>query len=136
MALIKAISVKEAVRSFGEGTENRGDIEVLNNSVFYRGEKLFGEDVNRILPYLKDGYPHGSMIRFLEVKLRNVSPKSVEALYCFLENQGIPITDNGTILGYKGVRNDFYSNNSGAEPLISGIHSEDGCIRNQIGDMV
>ena len=135
-ALIKAISIKESIQAFGDGVKGRGDIAIKNDNIFYRGVKLFGEDVNRIISYLKDGFPEESMIRFLEAKLRNPSPESVSALYMFLENRGMPLTDNGTVLGYKGIDEDFYSKNNGAEPLIEGIRDERGKIRNKIGDVV
>jgi len=134
--LIKLISIKESIRSFGDGVKGRGDITIKNDTIFYRGEKLFGEDVNRIISYLKDGLPQESMIRFLEAKLLNPSPESVASLYLFLENRGMPLTDNGTVLGYKGVESDFYSKNTGEEPLIEGIRDDRGKIRNQIGDVV
>lgn len=125
------ISIKRSVETFG----NTGNIQVREGSVFFRGEKLFGEDVNRILSYLKGGFPADSMIKFLESKVRNVSPASVASLYNFLENKEMPITANGTVLGFKGIRDDYFSVHTGAEPLISGIRRADGAIRNQIGDV-
>jgi hypothetical protein len=135
-ALIKAISTRDVVTSFGAGTPNRGNIEIRGTQVLYRGEPLFGEDVDRIFSYLQNGFPHESMVNFLEAKTRNVSPTSVASLYHFLENRGMPITDNGTVLGYKGVRGDFYSINTGSEPLIEGVRDERGGIRNTIGSVV
>jgi hypothetical protein len=131
-ALINAISMKASVENFG----NTGKIQVRNGAVYYHKEKLFGEDVNRILSYLHGGFPTDSMVKFLEAKVRNVSPASVASLYSFLENKGMPITDNGTILGYKGVREDYYSVNTGQEPLIAGTRREDGAILNSIGETV
>lgn len=131
-ALMDAISMKRSVETFG----NTGKIQVRNGAVYYGGEKLFGEDVNRILQYLHSGFPTASMIKFLEAKVRNVSPESVVALYSFLENKGMPITDNGTILGYRGVDSDYYSKTSGSEPLISGKRDERGKILNAIGETV
>ena len=130
--LIELISMKKTVENFGK----TGKIQIRDGNVFYRGEKLFGEDVSRIFSYLSHGYPHQSMVKFLEAKLRNAYPSSVEALYSFLENRGMPITDRGTILGYKGVESDFYSKNSGNEPLISGKRDERGKILNSIGETI
>jgi hypothetical protein len=135
-SLIGAISIKESIRRFGSGVKGCGDITIKNDNIFYRGVKLFGEDVNRILSYLRGGFPVESMILFLEAKLRNKYPESVASLYSFLENKGMPLTDNGTILGYKGVGTDYFSINTGSEPLIEGIRNERGAIRNQIGDTV
>jgi len=133
-ALMDAISMKRSVENFG----STGKIQVRNGAVYYGGEKLFGEDVNRILSYLQNGYPTASMIKLLEAKMRNISRNAgaVSSLYSFLENKGMPITDNGTILGYKGVREDLYSVHTGNEPLISGTRREDGAILNAIGETV
>ena len=135
-ALISAISTKDVVTNFGSNVPNRGNIEVRGTQVLYRGEPLFGEDVDRIFSYLKNGFPHNSMISFLEAKVRNISPVSVASLYNFLENKGMPITDNGTVLGYKGVRVDLYSVHTGNEPLISGTRDKNGSILNTIGETV
>ncbi len=131
-ALMNAISMKRSVENFG----NTGKIQVRNGAVYYGGEKLFGEDVNRIFSYLHGGFPTASMIKFLEAKVRNVSPESVVSLYSFLENKGMPITDRGTILGYRGVESDYYSKTSGSEPLISGKRDERGKILNAIGETI
>lgn len=132
-ALIRAMSMKAAVEDFG-GTKK---IEIRDGvNVFYRGVKLFGEDVSRILGYISSGAPQKSMMMFLDDKFKNVSPESVASLYNFLNNKEMPITDNGTILGFKGVRADGYSVHTGAEPLISGTRREDGAILNAIGETV
>jgi hypothetical protein len=60
----------------------------------------------------------------------------VASLYMFLENKGMPITDNGTVLGYKGVGDDYFSKNTGSEPLVEGIRNERGAVRNKIGDVI
>jgi hypothetical protein len=125
------------IESFGDETPNRGNITFDGTtSVLYRGTKLYGADIDRMLAYKANGFPEDSMIAFLEAKLRNVSATSVEALYSFLENKGMPITDRGTVLGYKGVSNNYFSINSGSEPLVEGIRDEDGHVRNQIGDVI
>lgn len=133
--LINLVSLKESVRNFGSDVVGRGDITIVGDKVFYRNSQLYGEDVNRIIAYLSNNHPTESMILFLEDKLLNPSPVSVDALYMFLENKGMPITDNGTVLGYKGVRGDFFSINTGAEPLIEGTRVN-GSIRNSIGDVI
>jgi len=131
-ALINAISVKKAIENF----DSTGNIEVRGSDVFYRGIRLFGEDVKRIVDYIVGGAPKVSMMKFLDSKLRNPSPASVASLYSFLNNKEMPLTANGTILGFKGVRFDLYSVHTGAEPLISGIRREDGAICNEIGQTV
>jgi hypothetical protein len=131
-ALEKAISVRQNVQNF----DNTNDIEIRGNDVYFKGDKLFGEDINRIFSYLTNGFPRKSMVKFLEAKLRNPSATSVASLYMFLENQGMPNTPNGTVLGYKGVGDDYYSINTGSEPLVWGRRDERGKIYNGIGEII
>jgi hypothetical protein len=131
--VVRLMSIKETVKSFGIGVQNRGDIEIRGSDVYYRTEKLYGEDVSRILSFVQDGIQPTGMINFLERKLKNPSKRSVDSLYHFLENRGMPITPRGTFLGYKGLLGDYASRNTGVEPLVSGIRLTNGAIDNHIG---
>lgn len=136
-SLVQAISMTGTIETFGDDVRGRGDITFDGTArVLYRGVQLFGEDIDRMLAYKAGGFPEESMVLFLEAKLRNISPRSVESLYKFLDNKGMPLTDNGTVLGYKGVRSDYFSINTGQEPLIEGTRDDRGGIRNAIGDVV
>ena len=132
-ALINAISIKEAVKGFGVGT---GDVTIKGNKVFYRRQQLHGLDVDRMIAYITGGFPKESLILFLESKFRNPVLESVETLYGFLEGKQMPITDNGTILGWKGVSEDYHSIMTGDEPLINGVRNERGAISNRVGELV
>lgn len=131
-ALIRAMSMKAVIEDFG----NTGLVEVRGSDVFYRGKRLYGEDVSRIFDYVAAGFPSHSMVKFLDAKFKNVVPSAVSGLYNFLTNKEMPITDNGTILGFKGVRADLFSVHSGQEPLISGRRDTGGSIYNGIGETV
>lgn len=134
--LVSLMSMKQTIKSFGKNVKDRGEITIRGNKVFYRGVQLHGKDVQRIIDYLTNKFPTESMVRFLERKLKNPSPRSRDCMYDFFENKGMPLTDRGTFLGYKGVREDYNSINTGSEPLIEGIRNPDGSIRNRIGDVV
>jgi hypothetical protein len=135
-ALIKAISFKQQVADFGEGIVGSGDISIVGNKVFYRGTQLHGLDVDRMIAYITGGFPKESLILFLESKFRNPNPESVQTLYSFLEGKQMPITDNGTVLGWKGVSADYASIMTGAEPLLSGVRLPNGSISNRVGELV
>ena len=77
-AAIKAISFKEQVTGFGEGIVGSGDISIVGTNVFYRGTPLHGFDIDRMVSCLTNGYPKESLVLFLEAKLRNTFPESVE----------------------------------------------------------
>jgi hypothetical protein len=132
------MNMRNSVESFGTGDVNldRGQIQVRGNTVFYRGELLFGEDVTRIIEYLSEGFPAESLVRFLERKLQNPSKQSIESLYGFLANKGMPTTDAGTFLGYKGLSGNYTSRWTGSEPLISGKRLPNGAIDNHVGQLI
>lgn len=135
-ALIKAISFKAQVAGFCEGIVGSGDISIVGNKVLYRGTQLHGLDVDRMIAYITGGFPRESLVLFLESKFRNPVPESVETLYSFLEGKQMPITDNGTVLGWKGVSADYHSIMTGNEPLISGVRNTHGAISNRVGELV
>jgi hypothetical protein len=135
-ALIKAISFKEQVTGFGEGIVGSGDISIVGTNVFYRGQQLHGIDIDRMIAYITGGFPKESLILFLEAKFRNTFPESVQSLYGFLNNKQMPLTDNGTVLGWKGVDANYNSIMTGNEPLISGVRNSNGSISNRVGELV
>ena len=135
-ALIKAISFKEQVTGFGEGIVGSGDISIVGTNVYYRGQQLNGLDIDRMIAYITGGFPKESLILFLESKFRNTFPESVQSLYGFLNNKQMPLTDRGTVLGWKGVSADYHSIMTGNEPLISGVRNEHGAISNRVGELV
>lgn len=99
-----------AVRSYmasGTDTVATGKVEVINGEVRYQGETLHNIVVDRILQFMTDGLPADPLLRFLENLLQNPSRRSVEELYKFLENGSMPITEEGNIIAYKGVNEDY-----------------------------
>ena len=87
----------------------KGAIEISadGSALFYKGEEINNVVVDRILKFMTAGLPVDPLILFLERLLANPSRRSVEELYKFLEHEKLPITEFGTFLGYKGVREDY-----------------------------
>jgi len=132
--VIRLMNLKETVRNFGKTTDELiENIEIRGNEVFYCNEKLHGLDVERILSFTREGIDAKGMVRFLNRKLQNPSKRSVDSLYGFLENRGMPVTPRGTFLGYKGLNGDFSSKNTGDEPMVTGIRLPNGSIDNHVG---
>lgn len=99
-ALKKTVSV-EAM------TDNK--VVVTDGKVLYNGYEVHNIIATKILEYGKQGFPVEHMIKFLDNLLKNPSKVSIDTLYPFLEKIGLPITDDGCFLGYKGVNNDYTS---------------------------
>jgi hypothetical protein len=132
LALIDACSVGRTVERFTDG-----NVEVKDGNVFYKGRQLFGLDVTRLLEYIRDNVPYLRLLRFLERKQANPSYRSINELYKFLEYREMTLTESGTVIGYKGVRDDYYSiMGNTATVMVNGTVDAAGHILNKVGENV
>ena len=93
------------------------DVEVRSGGVYYKGEKLGGAVVDRILSFMQDNKPTAPLIKFVERLMANPSFGSRQRLYEFLERNKVPITERGTFLCYKAVLEDYRSKTAGRETV-------------------
>ena len=115
---------------------NDTGIVVTEDGVTYKGRVLHNVIVDRILAYRQKGFPIDDMVKFLENLMQNPSSSSVNELFDFMQNRSLPITENGNFIGYKAVKNDYYSKTSGKTVLIKGQVRDDGRIFNGIGEEI
>lgn len=133
--VVRLMSIKDAMVDYFDG-----NLAIKGNTVWYGNQNLHGRDVERTLELMRMAVPVGPMVKFLNAKMRNPSRRAVDELYNFLtnpavdKNGGMPITPNGTILGYKGVRSDYYSISGNPQTVVlQGKVDEGGHILNEIG---
>lgn len=106
------ISVSKKIKEYVEATlEGTSDLEVDidGGDVLFRGEPVHGVLVNRILDMAADGFDVTPMAKFLANLYDNPSNRTVEELYQWMENNGITITEDGHLLAFKRVNNEFKS---------------------------
>jgi hypothetical protein len=84
-----------------------GKISIDNGQIFYGGFALHNTLTERILKMMNEGFKFDHMIKFLENLMQNPSKRAVDETYWFLENYGLPITEDGCFLAYKAVRSDY-----------------------------
>jgi hypothetical protein len=96
------INVAKAVSQY---TSNRVTIE--NGQIFYGGFAVHNTLTDRIIKMMSEGFKFDHMVKFLENLMQNPSARAVNETYWFLENYGLPITEDGCFLGYKAVRNNY-----------------------------
>lgn len=96
------VNVSKAVTEYGSGK-----IAIKNGEIYYGEFRLHSTLTDRILKMMSDGFDFKHMVKFLENLLDNPSNRAVNETYAFLENYGLPITDDGCFLAYKAVRNDY-----------------------------
>lgn len=85
----------------------RGRFTIKDNAVFFDGVPVPSDFNNRIVEMATAGESPEPLFRFWERLQRNPSARSIEQLWRFLNLVGIPLTQDGHFLGYKGVRPDF-----------------------------
>lgn len=96
------VNVVKAITSYAGGK-----ISIKHGEVFYGDFALHNTLTSRILKMMGDGFKFEHMLAFLSNLMQNPSNRAVNETYTFLENYGLPITDDGCFLAYKAVRNDY-----------------------------
>lgn len=130
-ALIPALDVSTAInRQF------KGRFVVKGSQVFYGGHAVSGYLVDRILFFMRE-LPQQSerLIKFAEKLYRNPNQQVIQQLYKFLEHKGIPLTDDGDFLAYKGVAPDYYSHTAGNIRILKG-KVKNGRVYNGVGEEI
>ena len=100
------VNIVKAVKSYVAKATDR--IKIKDGVITCDGYALHNTLTVRILKMMNEGYQFDHMLRFLENLMQNPSRRAVNELYTFLENYGLPITEDGCFLAYKAVRNDYF----------------------------
>ena len=96
--------VESAVQDY---LDEDASIEVKDGAVFYRGESVHNQVVERILDFMRQDLPYQPLVKFLGKLMDNPSRRATDELYAFLEHKNMPLTPEGNFLAYKGVNDDF-----------------------------
>jgi hypothetical protein len=124
------LDIAKAVENFVEG-----DIEVRDEVVFYKGHRLHGVVVEKLLEMLRAGMRDSAPLTNFITRLQsNPSANSVNELYSFMSYKSLPNTPEGKILGYKGVQKDFWSTTGNADTIVlQGEINDRHQILNEVG---
>ncbi len=122
------VNVAKAIVSYTYGQA----VSVVNGEIFYNGFAIHNTLTTRILKMMSDGFKFDHMVKFLQNLMQNPSKRAVDETYWFLENYGLPITDDGCFLAYKAVRNDYTDIYSGK--IFNGIGGVVSMPRNMVDD--
>lgn len=109
-----------------------GRVKIENGQIFYNNFAVHSTLSDRILKMMNEGFKFDHMIKFLENLMQNPSKRAVDETYWFLENFGLPITDDGCFLAYKAVRNNYTDIYSGK--FNNSIGNVVSMPRNQVDD--
>jgi hypothetical protein len=103
----------------------QGEVEARAGVLYYQNEPVHNTVATRILDFMARDIPYQPLVEFLKRLQKNPSKRSVEELYGFMERNALPITEDGFVLGYKGVTDDYkdchtrtVDNRLGAKPSM------------------
>jgi hypothetical protein len=80
-----------------------GDFEFKNGFLYFEEEQIATDPTNRIIECIQQGFPHKFMLNYLSNLYDNTSGRAVQESYKWCSHKGIPITEDGMLIGYKGV---------------------------------
>lgn len=107
-------------------------VEVVNGVVYVNGVVCKHLVAQKITEFASLGLPFKYLVKFLTRLLANPSEASREHAYTFLANKGLPITEDGHVLGYKAVRNNWTDKHTGT--VLNKIGSVVQMDRKQVDD--
>ena len=127
------LDLKKAVEDFVDG-----EVEVKNEVVYYHGHRLHGVVVDKLIDMMRQGMKDSTpIINYIKNLMENPSSNSIEELYTFLGYRSLPITPEGKVLGYKGVKDDFYSSTGNADTIVvQGTTNESHQTFNGVGETI
>ena len=107
-------------------------IEVKDGTVFVDGDAIQSVVADRIINFLADGVDCLPIFKFITRLQLNPSKRAVDELYTFLEHKHLPVTETGTFLAYKAVRNDYTDKHTGK--FFNGVGEVLSMPRNKVDD--
>ena len=124
------LDIAKAVENFVEG-----DIEVKDEVVYYKGHRLHGVVVEKLLDMLRAGMKDSAPLTNFITRLQaNPSANSVNELYSFMSYKSLANTPEGKVLGYKGVQSDYWSTTGNADTIVlQGETNDRHQILNEVG---
>ncbi len=126
-AVPKCLTVAKSLQEWA-----KGKFTVQGNVFSYEGRPMPANLNERVLAMATKNLDPTPVLNFWERLSKNPSYRSVEQLWEFLQHKGIPLTEDGCFLAYKGVRTDFKDQHSGTFDNSPGAKNE--MPRNQISD--
>ena len=90
----------------GHQIENwsEGEFEFRDGFLYFEDEQVASQPTSRVIEMIQQGFPHQPMLNYLTNLYDNVSERAVQESYTWSSHKGLPITDDGMMVGYKGVR--------------------------------
>lgn len=115
-----------------------GNISIQNGEVCYKGKPVHDVISQKIVSMVEQGNKdYEPWVKFVDKLFQNPHDKSREGLFDFLCYKELPLTEDGDVVAWKGVRSDDWSVSGNTSTLVlQGEVDSDGRIKNSIGDTI
>ena len=90
-----------------------GKAQIIDGEVFYGKEPVHSVVADYILDLINEGEDATFMLKFLENLMQNPSKTAREELFLFLQANNMPITEDGSFITYKWVKDDYWDCHTG-----------------------
>lgn len=96
------------------------DVKIEDGIVYFRGEAVNKNLGTHLIRLWEAGESYKPVVKFLERLYNNPQPESREMLWDFISSRHLTLCDNGLVLAYKGVNEDFSSSRTGEGDIVDG----------------
>lgn len=99
-AFLEIFNVGTVIEDWSEGNFS------FRDGYLYYGndEQIASQPTERIIEMIKKDWDHKPMLKYLDNLYENVSQRAVQESYEWSMHKGLPITEDGCMVGYKGVQ--------------------------------
>ena len=107
------LSLVEVKKTVTEALQDHPDVQIIGNSLICNNREVTGLLASRVLEMKKLGLDMKPMFNFITNLMQNPSKRAVDETFGFIDACNLPITEDGCILAYKRVRQDYKDCHSG-----------------------
>lgn len=133
LSILGKFDISEVVSTYFEQLSER--VAVKGGHVFFDGDEVDNSLTKQIVRFLNEKIEDwGPLVNFMENVAANPQEHSREQLFEWLNRRDFTITDDGFLIGYKGVTRDLTSVHSG--PGIVNGEAVNGHLDNSPGNVV
>lgn len=90
-----------------------GKIQIGGSSVLYDGKETHGHIADRLVALLRGGFDVRPLARFLERLMQNPILTVPDELYVWMTKANLPLTDDGCLIAFKKVADNYKSYHDG-----------------------
>lgn len=116
---VRLMNPNEVINELGNES-----LKIVDNKIVYKGDPLHPELERRVIEIVQGGHNLDAYLKFMENLYNNPSRNSREQLYEFISHRGMNITEDGLVIGYKGVSDTYMDIHSGTYSNKVGITNE------------